>query len=77
MEHLEKAGGGGGGLGLGERERGSVFKQMGEMKKKIQVMNVLSPKRTDADADADADRTPDNAAATESCKDLLFNSSIS
>ena len=74
MEHLEKGGGGGGGgLGLGERERGSVFKQMGEMKKKIQVMTVHSPKRTDVDADG----TPDNAAATESCKNLLFNSSIS
>ena len=33
MEHLEKAAG----VGLSERERGSVFKQMGEMKKKIQV----------------------------------------
>ena len=47
MEHLEKAGGGG--LGLGERERGSVFKQMGEMKKKIQVMTIHSPKRTGSD----------------------------
>ena len=36
---MEAGGGGGvGGLGLSERERGSVFKQMGEMKKKIQVM---------------------------------------
>ena len=34
MEHLEKAGVG----GLSERERGSVFKQMGEMKKKSQVL---------------------------------------
>ena len=36
---MEAGGGVGvGGLGLSERERGSVFKQMGEMKKKIQVM---------------------------------------
>ena len=38
MEAGGGVGGGVGGLGLSERERGSVFKQMGEMKKKIQVM---------------------------------------
>lgn len=37
MEAGGGVGGGVGGLGLSERERGSVFKQMGEMKKKIQV----------------------------------------
>ena len=39
---MEAGGGVGGGLGLSERERGSVFKQMGEMKKKIQVTNDRS-----------------------------------
>ena len=40
---MEAGGGGvGGGLGLSERERGSVFKQMGEMKKKIQVITARS-----------------------------------
>ena len=59
---MEAGGGGGvgvGGLGLSERERGSVFKQMGEMKKKIQVMTDHSTK---------GDGTPDNATATKSRK---------
>ena len=42
MEHLEKGGVG----GLSERERGSVFKQMGEMKKKIQVLTIFQRGRT-------------------------------
>ena len=56
MEHLEKAGVGG--MGLSERERGSVFKQMGEMKKKIQVMTILQRGRT---------CLGHNATATKSC----------
>ena len=59
MEHLEKAGVGG--MGLSERERGSVFKQMGEMKKKIQVMTTLQRGRTRSGQS-------DNATATKSCK---------
>ena len=60
---MEAGGGGGvgvGGLGLSERERGSVFKQMGEMKKKIQVITATHSTKVDG--------TPDNATATKSCK---------